>query len=116
MRITQSLTEGPIGSRLLRFALPILAAGILQSLGVSINSIWIGRTLGEAALAASSNANTVMFLLLGAAFGVAMAATILIAHHVGAGNLVAARRVVGTGVTLFIVLSVGLTAIALVLC
>ena len=74
----RSLTEGSIRVGLFRFALPILFANILQSLNASVNSIWVGRFLGEAALTATSNANTVMFLLIGAAFGIALAATILI--------------------------------------
>ena len=71
----RSLTEGSIRVGLFRFSLPILFANILQSLNGSVNSIWVGRFLGEAALTATSNANTVMFLLIGAAFGVALAAS-----------------------------------------
>ena len=74
----RSLTEGSISGGLARFALPILYANVLQSLNGSVNSIWVGRFLGEAALTATSNANTVMFLLIGAAFGIALAATILV--------------------------------------
>ena len=57
------LTQGSIGSTLLRFALPTLASSILQSLNGTINAIWVGRFIGEGALAATSNANMVMFLL-----------------------------------------------------
>ena len=75
---TRSLTEGSISRGLAKFALPILFANVLQSLNGSVNSIWVGTFLGEAALTATSNANTVMFLLIGAAFGIALAATILV--------------------------------------
>src|SRR5205807_9404614 len=92
----RSLTEGSISRRLLQFALPILYANVLQSLNGSVNSIWVGRFLGEAALTATSNANTVMFLLIGSAFGVALAATILTGQSIGANNLAETRRVVGT--------------------
>ena len=43
----RDLINGPIGPTLLLFALPTLASSILQSLNGSINSIWIGRFLGE---------------------------------------------------------------------
>ena len=56
----RDLTVGPIGPTLLAFALPTLASNILQSLNGSINSIWVGRFLGEGALAATSNANIIM--------------------------------------------------------
>ena len=57
------LTSGPIGRTLLAFALPTLGANILQSLNGSINTIWVGRFLGEGAVAATANANTIMFLM-----------------------------------------------------
>lgn len=73
------LTQGSIGSTLLKFALPTLASSILQSLNGTINAIWVGRFIGEGALAATSNANMVMFLLTAFVFGFGMASTILIA-------------------------------------
>ncbi|HEV3178977.1 MAG TPA: MATE family efflux transporter [Steroidobacteraceae bacterium] len=111
-----SLTEGSIPAGLFRFTLPILFANILQSLNGSVNSVWVGRYLGEAALTATSNANTVMFLLIGAAFGVALAATILIGQRIGAGNIVETKRVVGTSATFFAAISVAIALAGLVLC
>ncbi|MGZ8997565.1 MAG: MATE family efflux transporter [Allosphingosinicella sp.] len=83
------------------FALPVLGANVLQSLNGSVNAVWIGNLLGEAALTATSNANLVLFLLLGTVFGVSMAATILIGQAFGAGDLERAKCVVGTGATFF---------------
>ena len=111
-----SLTEGSIRVGLFKFSLPILFANILQLLNGSVNSIWVGRFLGEAALTATSNANIVMFLLIGAAFGVALAATILIGQYVGANNLPEAKRVVGTSATFFAAISVAMAVTGLALC
>ena len=116
MNAPRSLTEGSISSGMFRFALPILFANVLQSLNGSVNSVWVGRYLGEAALTATSNANTVMFLLIGAAFGIAMAATILIGQCIGANDISEARRVVGTSATFFAALSVVMAVAGLVLC
>ena len=109
----RSLTEGSIPVSLLRFTLPILFANVLQSLNGSVNSVWVGRFLGEAALTATSNANTVMFLLIGAAFGVALAATILIGQSIGANNLRETRRVVGTSATFFAAISISMAILGL---
>jgi len=114
--VPRTLTEGSIPVGLFRFSLPILFANILQSLNGSVNSIWVGRYLGEAALTATSNANTVMFLLIGAAFGIAMAATILIGQCIGANNLRETRRVVGTSATFFAAISIAMGIAGLVLC
>ncbi|HET7757132.1 MAG TPA: MATE family efflux transporter [Steroidobacteraceae bacterium] len=112
----RALTEGSIPVGLIRFALPILYANVLQSLNGSVNSIWVGRFLGEAALTATSNANTVMFLLIGAAFGVALAATILVGQSIGANDMPATKRVVGTSATFFAGISVAMAVAGLVLC
>jgi putative MATE family efflux protein len=116
MQRPRSFTEGSISRGLVQFALPILFAHVLQSLNGSVNSIWVGRFLGEAALTATSVANTVMFLLIGAAFGIAMAATILIGHSIGANNLAEAKRVVGTSATFFAGISVAMAITGLVIC
>ncbi|MGH8110753.1 MAG: MATE family efflux transporter [Rhodanobacteraceae bacterium] len=86
--------------------MPILGDNVLQSLNVSINSIWIGHYLGEAALTASSNANLILFFLIGTMFGLSMASTILVGQAMGARNPDLAKRVVGTGLTFFAGLSV----------
>jgi putative MATE family efflux protein len=115
MQPSPSLTAGSISRGLFQFALPILFTNVLQSLNGSVNSIWVGRCLGEAALTATSNANTVIFLLIAAAFGIAMAATILVGQHIGANNIREAKRVVGTGATFFVTISIGITVAGLAL-
>src|SRR3954469_3549738 len=90
------LTQGSIGPTLLTFALPTLASSILQSLNGTINAIWVGRFLGENALAATSNANMVMFLLTAFVFGFGMASTILIGQSWGRKDVDGARRIFGT--------------------
>lgn len=101
-----NLTEGPIGRTLLIFSLPILASSVLQSLNASINAIWIGRLLGERALTASANANSLLFFLLGSVFGIGMAATVLVGQSLGAGNLDQAKRTIGTSLSFFVAISI----------
>jgi len=100
------LTQGPIGPTLLKFALPTLASSILQSLNGTINSIWVGRFLGEGALAATSNANMVMFLLTSFVFGFGMASTILIGQAWGRRDVDEARRVFGTASGSFLLITI----------
>src|SRR5438132_13966249 len=90
------LTQGPIAKTLLAFALPTLASSILQSLNGTINAIWVGRFIGERGLAATSNANMVMFLLTAFVFGFGMASTILIGQAWGRKDVEAARKIFGT--------------------
>lgn len=99
------LTIGNIPRTLLIFSLPVLGSNVLQSLNGSVNAVWVGRFLGEAALTATSNANLVLFLILGTVFGIGMAATILVGQSVGAHNWDRARAIVGTGATFFFIIS-----------
>ncbi|MGB3797740.1 MAG: MATE family efflux transporter [Alteraurantiacibacter sp.] len=92
------LTQGPIPRTLLVFAVPALLTNILQSLSGTVNAIWVGRLIGEEALAATANANIVMFLVASMAFGFGMAATVLIGQRWGARNIDGARRTFGTAV------------------
>lgn len=110
---TRNLTEGPIGKTLFVFALPILAGNVLQSLNGSVNAVWVGRFLGEQALTATANANNIMFFLIGAVFGVGMAATILIAQAIGARDMAQAKRVIGTSATFFFTVSVVIALVGL---
>jgi putative MATE family efflux protein len=98
----RDLTQGPIARTLLAFALPTLISSILQSLNGTVNAIWIGRFLGESALAATSNANMIMFLLMAFVFGFGMASTVLIGQAFGRGDVDGARRVMGTAIGSFV--------------
>jgi putative MATE family efflux protein len=101
-----NLTEGHIGRTLLMFALPTLVSSIVQSLNGTINAIWVGRFIGENGLAATSNSNMVMFLLISFVFGFGMAATILVGQAFGRKDINQARRVVGTTAGAFLLISV----------
>jgi putative MATE family efflux protein len=104
----RDLTQGKIAPTLLAFALPTLGSSILQSLNGSINAVWVGRFLGEEALAATSNANIVMFLLMAFVFGFGMASTILIGQAFGRRDVDQARRVIGTAMGAFLLVAVAI--------
>jgi putative MATE family efflux protein len=102
----RDLTAGPVLQTLVMFSLPTLGSNLLQSLNGTINSIWVGRLIGDAALAATANANIVMFLVFSAVFGFGMAATVKMGQAFGAGQVDAARRTFGSAVGLCLGLAV----------
>lgn len=105
------LTSGPITKSLLLFAMPTLLSNVLQTLSGSINAIWVGYFLGETALAATANANIVMFLMMALFFGFGMAATVLIGQSVGQRDHDAALRATGTVIGLSLIFSVAIAVI-----
>jgi putative MATE family efflux protein len=106
----RDLTSGPVAATLFAFALPSLWVNILQAANGSVNSIWIGKFLGEEALAASANAGMVMFLMFSMLFGFSMASTILIGQNMGRRDTHAVRRVFGSAMGMFIIVGI-LTAL-----
>jgi len=111
-RMRGDLTEGPILRTLVMFSVPTLLSNILQSLSGTVNSIWVGRLIGEQALAATANANIIMFLLLSAGFGFGMAGTVKIGQRYGARDIDGARRTFGSavgfsGIIMVIVAAIG---------
>ena len=106
-----NLISAPIASTLLAFALPTLASSVLQSANGSIDTVWVGRLIGEDAVAATTNGNLVMFLMTAFVFGFGMAATILVGQSFGRGDIDAARRVVGTAIGTFIPVALALAVI-----
>jgi putative MATE family efflux protein len=107
----RDLTEGPITRTLLLFSLPLLGGNALQSLNGTVNQIWVSHTLGEGAITALGNANIVMMLMMGAIFGVGMAANILVAQAMGAREPALVKRVMGTATTFFVGLSLAIAAL-----
>src|SRR5438128_2487392 len=85
MQERNALLEGPILRSLLRLAIPIVLANILQAGYQLVDAFWVGR-IGGYAVAAVSVSTPVMFLTLALGTGLAIAGSILIAQYYGAGN------------------------------
>lgn len=107
----RDLTEGSIAKTMLLFALPTLGSSILQSLNGSINAVWVGRFLGEEALAATANGNILMFILISFVFGFGMASTILIGQAMGQRDHTMVKRTMGTALGSIIPITVLLAGV-----
>ncbi len=79
------LLEGPIIRSLFLLAVPIMGANILQIAYQLIDAFWVGR-LGADGVAAVSISMPILFLMISAGMGFAVAGSILIAQYAGAGD------------------------------
>lgn len=77
------LLEGSISRSLFLLAVPIMGANILQVAYQLVDAFWVGR-LGASAVAAVSVTMPIMFVLVAAGMGFAIAGTTLIAQYTGA--------------------------------
>ncbi|WP_373056563.1 MATE family efflux transporter [Zunongwangia sp. H14] len=80
-----SFTEGKIFQSLLRLALPIIFANILQTAYQLIDTFWLGR-LGANAVAAVSLSFPILFLVLSLGGGLTLAGTVIVSRYKGAEN------------------------------
>lgn len=80
------LLEGPIVRSLFLLAVPIMGANILQIAYQLIDAFWVGR-LGAVGVAAVSVSMPILFVMISAGIGFAVAGSILIAQYAGAGDL-----------------------------
>jgi putative MATE family efflux protein len=79
------LLEGPILPSLLKLAIPIVLANMLQSGYQLTDAFWVGR-LGGAAVAAVSVSFPVIFVMIALGMGFGIAGSALVAQYMGAGN------------------------------
>lgn len=82
-----TLTEGPILTKLLLFALPMMAGNFLQQIYNIADTLIVGRFIGSDALAAVGSSYTLMTFLTSLIIGLCMGSGAIFSKWYGAGNL-----------------------------
>lgn len=96
----QDMTTGRPMSKLIRFSLPLLVGNLAQQLYNTVDSIVVGKYVGDTALAAVGTAGPILNLLLVLLIGVATGASILASQYFGAKDREGLSRVVGSTIVL----------------
>ena len=96
MNDKQNLTTGNIPKKLIAFALPLLAANLLQSFYSLADMLVVGRIVGETGLAAISNASMISFIINSVCIGITMGGTVLAAQYKGANDEHGQLETIGT--------------------
>lgn len=96
----QDMTTGKPYSRILQFAIPMLIGNFAQQLYSTVDSIVVGKFVGDGALAAVGNSFPLVNLLLVLFVGISTGASIMIAQYFGAGQRKELSDTLGTCITL----------------
>ncbi len=80
------LTEGSIMNKLLKFAFPIMVGNLLQQLYNVVDTLIVGRYLGENALAAVGSSYTLMVFITSIIIGLCMGSSAFFSMQFGAKN------------------------------
>lgn len=92
----RDLTTGKEGKLILAFTIPMLIGNVFQQLYNIVDSIIIGRYLGNEALAAVGASFPLIFALISMIIGVATGTTIIIAQYYGAKNIEKVQQAIET--------------------
>jgi len=102
----RDMTSGPPWHRIAEFAIPMLLGNLAQQLYNTVDSIVVGKYVGDNALAAVGTSLPILNLLLAIFVGIATGAGIVISQYYGAGNRQALSRAIGNCITLAALASV----------
>lgn len=94
------MTEGAPWKKITLFAIPMLIGNIAQQLYNTVDSIVVGRYVGDNALAAVGSAGPVLNLLLVLFIGISVGASIMVSQYFGARQKDELASTIGTCITL----------------
>ena len=106
-----SFLEGSVFGALIRFAVPVLGALILQAAYGAVDLLVVGRFGDAASISAVGTGSSFMAMVTFVITSLAMGATVTIGQHIGEKKPKEAGDTVGTTIVLFAVLGIVLTAL-----
>ena len=94
------MTTGEPWKRIVMFTVPMLIGNIAQQLYSTVDSIVVGKYVGDNALAAVGSATPILNLLLVLFMGVSMGTSIMVSQHFGAKQREELSITIGNSITL----------------
>ena len=115
MKKQHDFTQGPILPALLKFALPVLLALLLQAMYGAVDLQVVGRFGTAADISAVSTGSQIMQTITVVITGLAMGVTVLLGQKIGEGKPEEGGRAVGGGICLFSVVTLIVTVTMLLM-
>ena len=109
----QDMTQGRPMTNLLRFAVPLLIGNFAQQMYSTVDSIVVGRYVGDAALSAIGTTMPVLNLLIVLFMAVATGAGIMVAQYYGAKQKDLLTKAIGNAMTSVFVVALLIMAIGI---
>ncbi len=111
------MCNGPLGKKILIFAIPLIFSSILQLLFNAVDMIIVGRYsfAGKDALAAVGSTSSLINLLVNAFMGLSVGANVLVAQAFGANDEESIHNTIHTSILLSIICGFILSIIGIVL-
>ena len=113
-RYSIDMTHGPLFSRIVLFALPLMATGMLQLLFHATNMMVLGKFSSQQSLGAVGATASLCGLLINTSLGLAIGANVLIANYIGSREWKKVSRTTHTALLLSLIVG-GIVAVTGVL-
>ena len=107
------MTNGPLVSKIIRFAIPLALSGILQLLFNAADIVVAGRFAGSQALAAVGSTGALINLIVNLFIGLSIGVNVLVARYYGGGNRKDLYETVHTAVLISVISGVVLIFIGI---
>lgn len=112
--MTKDMTTGNPLKLIILFSIPVLLGNIFQQFYNMVDTIIVGRFLGEDALAAVGSTSSIVFLVIGFATGIAQGFGVMISHAFGARDEKRLKHYVAVALILGFLISAVITVITVV--
>ncbi len=106
--MVKNLTEGKPLKLLFFFALPMVLGNLFQQLYNMVDSMVVGKFVGEDALAAVGSSFPIVFLAVAIASGLSMGCTVVISQLFGAGRIMEMKTTVYTALVALGIIGIGI--------
>jgi len=110
------MTQGALLPKVLLFALPLIASGILQLLFNAADMVVVGRWAGKECLAAVGSTGSLINLMVNVFIGLSVGGSVAVAKSFGAGDPAQVHKAVHTAMTLAIIAGVAVGLIGFIFC
>ena len=105
------LLHGPVLKSMLIFAIPLFFSSVFQQLPNTMDTVIIGHTLGDEALAAMGAAGAVYDLLMGFALGVGNGLAVVTARSFGCGDREYLKKSVASAIVIGVCITAAITVL-----
>lgn len=109
---TTDLTVGSPWKGILTFTLPMIIGNIAQQLYNTVDSIVVGKNIGDDALAAVGSAGPILNMLLVLFIGISTGANIMVSQYFGAKNRKSLSYTIGNSITVTAICCIVLILVA----
>ncbi len=114
MNKTAQMKEEKIPKLLLKFSLPAIVGLLVNSLYNIVDSIFIGRGIGDMGLAAVTVSFPIVTSFVACIMLIGMGGTVLISIRLGEKNETEAEEIIGNALVLFLIIGISLTIFGLI--